>query len=272
MPPSTRLRRPREPAAARRAVHQHRIAAAVEHGGHPFIEVELLDHSGGQRRRTRAQRRGTGRGARGFRQQRIIHAQHEVAFEHPHGTRRLRQHDGAAQLAAVRVEVRLRADIDAYDLGRHGAVRAAGPGLGVADDRHHARLDQLRVEPLQRPPRAERKPLFADVLDAPLAQLPPRPTSGRLHRWGSGQPRAVDIAEPAGQLHYLGAVQPLVLDGRYRGAVELARRRRGGGCRRNGRRKRARKQERACHGGEPIARRRRPSRPAAAAHRCRQPW
>ena len=58
---------------------------------------------------------------------------------------------------------------------------------------------------------AEREALLADVLHAPVRAGPATPAPPRFRR--SGDARAVDVAEPADQVHHLRALEPLLPDG-----------------------------------------------------------
>ena len=262
------LRRPPETAPAGRAPHEHRVAAAVEHRGHPLVAIEPLDHAGRQPRGPRTARRGPRRRrATRFGQQGVVHPQHEVAFEHPDLAGGLGQDDRAPEGAAVPVEILRRPNLHPHHVGGHRAVRAARPCPRVADDRHDLRFDHLGMEPLQRPPAPEREPFLADVGEAPPAQPLHRPLPCGFDGRRSGQARSVHVAEPAGQLHDLRALQPFLPDRRHHPFVERLRR---GKRRRCGQHARQEACERSgLHRGLTARRRRRRARRRAGARRCR---
>ena len=133
------------------AAHRHHglIATAIEHGRDAFREVELQGLFGERRSRRRRRARGDGGGNRqplGLGQHLVAHSPGDAPFEHSHVASRLGEHDLAAQLAAVFLEVGFRANRDADHVAGHQPLRARRPCLGIADERLPLRLQEMRLE------------------------------------------------------------------------------------------------------------------------------
>ena len=121
--------------------------------------------------------------------------------------------DGAAQLAAVLLEIVLRLHLD--DDRRAGQRRGERrrPGARVAGDPHVLRLGHLDREAIDRPAAAGGPVrLERGVRQAPAGQLIARPLARLMQRRRSGQPRAVDIGNPAERVHHRRSLKRLGLD------------------------------------------------------------
>ena len=155
---------------------------------------------------------------RRLRQQAVVHPQDDVALEQADFARRLRQHHLAAERPTMPREGVARRGVDAHHLGRHRTVGARRPGARIADDRHHLRLDQVRLEALERPAAAVRESFLGD-LEPPRTQAARRPLLGRFGRGRPGDPRAVHVAQPAHRFHRLRPLEPFRRDRPDHGGV-----------------------------------------------------
>ena len=121
---------------------------------------------------------------------------------------RLRQDPLAFQLAGVLLQIFLRRLGDEDDLAADEAVGAGRPAGRRAGNRECLRRDGRHVELLVRPAAVEavggrstaRAPTFCRPHSFILAD---GPFAGLLHVGRAGQPRAVDVGQPARDLHDL---------------------------------------------------------------------
>ncbi len=209
----------RQVAANRRLIV---VAAAVEQRDDALGLEELINlcaqglHPGGAAPTTSAptsttSRRGNWRCLR-FLHLVGRHAVHQQTVEHADRAGRLGEDDLACELAAIALEVRFGLDLRPDDFGGDGAIGTWRPGGGEADDRLHLWLDHVRAEALERPALPERERLTLCVRKPPLSELLQRPVTRLLNPGTAGEPRAVDVGQPADVIHHLRPVQPFVSD------------------------------------------------------------
>ena len=112
--------------------------------------------------------------------------------------------DGAAQLAAILLEIRLAPDVDHDRRAADRRRRRRRPRPRIAGDAHVLRLGHLDVEVLQIPAASDRAVRFERRVGQPPArQLIARPLGCLLQARRSGEPRAVDVRQPAQGVHHL---------------------------------------------------------------------
>ena len=134
-------------------------------------------------------------------------------------------HNRAAQLAAILVEVVLRLHLDDNRSARQWRRRRRRPRPRIAGDAKKLRLDHLDRKPFERPPAADGAVRFERrVRESPAGHLVARPLARRPQRRRSGQPRAVDVRNPAEGLHHRRVLKPFGLDLRDDALVDLLRR------------------------------------------------
>ena len=110
--------------------------------------------------------------------------------------------------------------------------QARRPRARIAGDAHVLRRGHLDREALDRPAATGGAVGFERGIDhAPLRQLIARPFRRGAQRRRAGQPRAVDVAQPAERVHHRGLLKRLRLDLRDYGVVDgfLSEERNGGG-------------------------------------------
>ncbi len=138
-----------------------------------------------------------------------------------------REHELAAQLAAMLVEVGVRLDHGHDRFCANDAARPWCPGLGVSDQRKRLRHHRMGHETLVRPSRSEWTPaLQPHVRESPFGERSLGPLRGRANVRRVGQARAVHIGQPEEQRHDLGTLEAFVLDGEDGIQVDLV----GNGC------------------------------------------
>ena len=140
-----------------------------------------------------------------------------------HVAERRHEHEFAAQLSTVRVEVFLARDHRHHRFAGDRPLRARRPRFRIGDDRIGARRQRVGDEALVLPAAPERERFELHVRQPPLLHRLLRPVGRLLDVRRAGEARSVDVGEIAFELHHLRALQPFFLDPVDRVEVEFFR-------------------------------------------------